>query len=130
MDTSLKINGLDPLAQALAAVAGAASSNSTAGAGAAASARAPAIAKPEAVAVAVAPTPSKADLKNSVDAINRFLQVNSEVHFSIDEDSGQSVVKVIDTETKKVLRQFPSEQSLEIGKNLSSLKGLLIDSKA
>ena len=74
--------------------------------------------------------PSKTELKNSVDAINRFLQDNSEVRFSIDEDSGISVVKVIDTETKKVLRQFPSAQSLEIGKNLSSLKGLLIDSEA
>jgi len=75
-------------------------------------------------------TPSKADVKRSVDAINRAVQNNSEVHFSIDESSGLSVVKVIDTETKKVLRQFPSEQSLEIAKNLHSLKGLLIDSQA
>lgn len=74
--------------------------------------------------------PSKTELRNSVDAINRFLEDNSEVHFSIDENSGISVVKVIDTETKKVLQQFPSEQSLEIGKNLTSLKGLLIDSTA
>jgi flagellar protein FlaG len=79
---------------------------------------------------AAAKAPSKTELRNSVDAINRFLEDNSEVRFSIDEDSGLSVVKVIDTETKKVLRQFPSEQSLEIGKNLSSLKGLLIDSTA
>ena len=79
---------------------------------------------------AEARVPSKTEVKNSVDAINRFLQDNSEVRFSIDEDSGISVVKVIDTETKKVLRQFPSEQSLEIGKNLGSLKGLLIDSEA
>jgi flagellar protein FlaG len=73
--------------------------------------------------------PSKTELKNSVDAINRFLENNSEVHFSIDEDSGVSVVKVIDTETKEVLRQFPSEQSLEIGKNLKTT-GLLINSEA
>jgi flagellar protein FlaG len=78
---------------------------------------------------AAARVPSKTELKNSVDAINRFLENNSEVLFSIDEDSGLSVVKVIDTETKKVLRQFPSEQSLEIGKNLST-KGLLINSEA
>jgi flagellar protein FlaG len=75
-------------------------------------------------------TPTKAEVKDSVDAINRFLEDNSEVLFSIDEDSGISVVKVIDTETKKVLQQFPSEQSLEIGKNLTSLKGLLINSQA
>lgn len=78
---------------------------------------------------AAARAPSKTELKNSVDAINRFLENNSEVRFSIDEDSGLSVVKVIDTETKKVLQQFPSEQSLEIGKNLST-KGLLINSEA
>ena len=87
----------------------------------------------KAPAVASAPAapraPTKTELKNSVDAINRFLEDTSEVHFSIDEDSGISVVKVIDTETKKVLRQFPSEQSLEIGKNLST-KGLLINSEA
>ncbi|MHA4871669.1 flagellar protein FlaG [Duganella sp. PWIR1] len=84
--------------------------------------------KPKDAATPRAPT--KEDIKNSVDAINRFLQDNSEVRFSIDEDSGRSVVKVVDTETKKVLRQFPSEQSLEIGKNLGNLKGLLIDSEA
>jgi flagellar protein FlaG len=75
-------------------------------------------------------TASKAEVKKSVDAINRFLEPNSEVHFSIDEASGRSVVKVVDNETKKVIQQFPSEQSLEIGKNLTSLKGLLINNTA
>ncbi len=70
------------------------------------------------------------DLKNSVEAINRYLKVNSEVQFSIDETSGKSVIKVVDTESKKVLRQFPSEQALEFGKNLKALKGLLVDNKA
>ncbi|TFW27106.1 flagellar protein FlaG [Duganella callida] len=72
--------------------------------------------------------PSKTELKQSVDAINRFLEDNNSVRFSIDEDSGLSVIKVIDTETDKVLQQFPSEQSLEIGKRLTK-QGLLIDSK-
>ncbi|MYM71996.1 hypothetical protein GTP56_07255 [Duganella sp. FT134W] len=75
-------------------------------------------------------TPSKSELKKSVDAINRFLENNSEVEFSIDDHSGLSVVKVIDTETKQVLRQLPSVESLEIAKNLNSMKGLLINSKA
>ncbi|NGZ85235.1 flagellar protein FlaG [Duganella aceris] len=69
------------------------------------------------------------DLKNSVDAINRFLKPNSEVHFSIDDSSGRSVITVIDTESKKVLRQFPTQQALEIGKDLRGLKGLLVDNK-
>ncbi|NYE60207.1 flagellar protein FlaG [Duganella sp. 1224] len=74
--------------------------------------------------------PSKSELKKSVDAINRFLENNSQVEFSIDDNSGLPVVKVIDTQTKQVLRQLPSEESLEIAKNLNSMKGLLIDSKA
>ena len=79
---------------------------------------------------AAAKIPSKSELKKSVDAINRFLENNSEVEFSIDDHSGLSVVKVIDTQTKQVLRQLPSVESLEIAKNLNSMKGLLIDSKA
>lgn len=87
-------------------------------------------ATPAAKATGSAP-PNPADLRNSVEAINRFLKVNSEVQFSIDEASGYSVVKVIDAESHKVLRQFPSEQALEIGKDLQSFpKGLLVDNKA
>ncbi|WP_295994327.1 flagellar protein FlaG [Rugamonas sp.] len=74
--------------------------------------------------------PSQTDLKNSVDQINRFLKVNSEVEFSIDHASGKSVIKVVDTETNKVLRQFPSEQALEIGQNLQDSKSGLINVKA
>jgi len=76
------------------------------------------------------PAVNPSELKRSIEQINKFLKNNSEVQFSIDEASGFSVVKVIDTETKKVLRQFPSEQALEIGKSLQDFKGLLINSKA
>lgn len=71
-----------------------------------------------------------AELKSSVEAINRFLKVNSEVQFSIDDASGRSVIKVIDTESKKILRQFPSEQVMEMSKDLSGLKGFLVNNKA
>ncbi|MFS2002378.1 flagellar protein FlaG [Duganella sp. CT11-25] len=125
MDTGTNITRLDLLPAAAASPA--ATSFPALAKSAGVDAAKPIVASKEDSATRV---PSKTELRNSVDAINRFLEDNSEVHFSIDEDSGMSVVKVIDTETKKVLRQFPSEQSLEIGKNLSSLKGLLIDSTA
>ena len=75
-------------------------------------------------------TLDKNQLKNSVDAINRYLKDNSEVQFSIDDSSGASVIKVVDTETKKVLRQFPSQQALDIGKDLQSKTGLLLKGEA
>ncbi|MES2740875.1 MAG: flagellar protein FlaG [Pseudomonadota bacterium] len=87
---------------------------------------------PQSVAFAekVAPPVDPAALKYSVEAINKFLKVNSEVQFSIDDASGKSVIKVVDTESKEILRQFPSEQALEIGKDLGKLKGFLINSQA
>lgn len=92
------------------------------------SAVAPAEADP--AAPVAAPSLDKNQLKNSVDAINRYLKDNSEVQFSIDDSSGASVIKVVDTETKKILRQFPSQQALDISKDLQSKTGLLLKGQA
>lgn len=46
--------------------------------------------------------------------------------FSIDDDSGRTIVKVVDNATKEVIRQIPSEEILSIAKALDRLKGLLI----
>ncbi len=89
---------------------------------------APAEADP--AAPVAAPSLDKNQLKNSVDAINRYLKDNSEVQFSIDDSSGASVIKVVDTETKKILRQFPSQQALDISKDLQSKTGLLLKGQA
>lgn len=94
---------------------------------------APAAAEPAAIAAAAQADPVKVDktqLKNSVDAINRYLKDNSEVQFSIDDSSGASVIKVVDTETKKILRQFPSQQALDISKDLQGKIGLLLKGQA
>jgi flagellar protein FlaG len=75
--------------------------------------------------------PSRQDLNKAVKAVNDFVStVNSSLKFSVDDDTGQTVVKVIDDATKEVIKQFPSEQMLEIAKALDSLKGLLVQQKA
>lgn len=82
-------------------------------------------------------TPSKpaavdaAELKQAVDAINHLLKpVNSNIEFSIDQDSGRTLVKIIDTETDTVIRQTPSVEVLAIAKELGKLQGLLLRDKA
>ena len=77
-----------------------------------------------------APAATPAQLSDSVAAINRFLQPNSNVEFSIDHDSGKPLIKVIDSETHAVLRQLPSAAVLAIAKDLSKLHGLLIEDLA
>lgn len=64
------------------------------------------------------------DVKQVLPNMARNLQ------FSVDEDSGRTVVKVVDTNTNEVIRQIPSEELLAIAKSLSSSKGLLIKQEA
>lgn len=74
---------------------------------------------------------NKAELQDAVATSNNFLKtVTNAVEFSIDEDSGNTVVKVVDTSTKEVIRQFPSEEMLAIAKALDKIQGLLIKQKA
>lgn len=74
--------------------------------------------------------PPKEEVKKSVDAINRFLQANDQLKFSVDQDSGKQLVQLVDTQTKVVLRQFPSVEALAIAKNLDRMQGVFINSEA
>lgn len=53
-----------------------------------------------------------------------------DLRFSIDEDTGITVIKLIDTQTQTVLRQIPTEEVIEISKALDKLQGLLVKEKA
>jgi flagellar protein FlaG len=63
--------------------------------------------------------------------VNEFIKpLNNSLQFNIDDDTGKTVVKVIDTATKEVIRQFPSEEMLSIAKAIDKMQGLLIHQKA
>ncbi|WP_374259953.1 flagellar protein FlaG [Zoogloea sp.] len=57
-------------------------------------------------------------------------QTANSLQFSIDKDSGMTIVKVVDTESKKVIRQIPSEEVMVIAKALDKLQGLLVKQQA
>ncbi|HXU93657.1 MAG TPA: flagellar protein FlaG [Gallionella sp.] len=71
-------------------------------------------------------------LKNVVDNINKALkQSNRNLEFTIDSDTKRSVVKLIDSETRDVIRQFPSEEALAISKAIDRIQqGLLLKQQA
>jgi len=52
------------------------------------------------------------------------------LHFSVDKASGETVVRVIDTETKEVIRQIPTEELLVIAERLRETAGLLVSERA
>ncbi|WP_296753584.1 flagellar protein FlaG [Thiobacillus sp.] len=67
----------------------------------------------------------------AVQSANAYVQsVSSSIQFSLDQDSGRTVVKMVDTATEEVLRQFPSEEMLAISKSIDRMQGLLINREA
>lgn len=75
--------------------------------------------------------PSREQLNKAVSELNQSSQMKTQgLEFSIDEDSQRTVVKVIDQETKEVLRQIPTREALELAKTFDSAKGSLISQSA
>lgn len=76
--------------------------------------------------------PSATQLQNVVDNINKVMkQSNKNLEFSVDTDTKKSIVKLVDSETGDVIRQFPSEEALAISRSIENIqKGLLLKQKA
>jgi flagellar protein FlaG len=75
--------------------------------------------------------PSADQIKQAVQDINQSLQSAAQgLEFSIDTDSKEVIIKVIDQETREVLRQMPSKEALDIARALDQALGKLIKTKA
>ncbi len=73
--------------------------------------------------------PEKID--KAVREINSYMQkVQRNLEFSVDKETKQVVVKVIDAESGEVVRQIPAESVLEMARNLKSDRGLLFAQRA
>lgn len=82
----------------------------------------------EAVKQAVKQPPvDKTALQDAVKKLNETVAPALQtVEFEIDEDTDKTVVKVIDKESKEVIRQMPNEEALAFSKTLDKLQGLVI----
>ena len=52
--------------------------------------------------------------------------VTNDLRFSIDEDTGRTLIKIVDRETDEVIKQIPSEEFLRISRALDKFQGLLV----
>lgn len=63
------------------------------------------------------------ELSNAIRNVSGYVQnITRELNFSIDEELGRTVVKVIDENTGDVIRQIPSEDMLALARNLAEIK--------
>ncbi|MCG9064511.1 flagellar protein FlaG [Laribacter hongkongensis] len=83
-------------------------------------------------AVSIEKQPGNRDtLEKARDQVQALFNLTrSELKISIDDDLGVQVVKILDTNTDKVIRQIPSEEMLELAKSLDKVLGLLVRDKA
>jgi len=64
---------------------------------------------------------SEQALDSAVKQLNSYVQsINRNLEFNIDNDSGKTVVKVIDAETDELIRQIPNEEALIIARQLDT----------
>ena len=84
----------------------------------------------ETVSAPAAPATSEQILQALSDVQTALQPVARNLQFSLDDDTGRTVIKVIDTTTDEVIKQFPSEEILAISKALDQLQGLLIKQEA
>jgi flagellar protein FlaG len=80
---------------------------------------------------ATANAPSQDQLDNAMSEVTKALApVARNLQFSIDDATGRSVVKVVDSTTNEVIRQIPSEELLAITRSMDKLSGLFVKQKA
>jgi flagellar protein FlaG len=71
------------------------------------------------------------DTQQAAQALQDFvLPLNNELTFSVDQDTGTTVVKVIDKSNGDVIKQIPSEEAIALAKALDKLRGLFVQQKA
>ena len=73
----------------------------------------------------------KQQLEAAVKAVAQFAKpMAGNLEFSLDDETGKTVVKVVDATTNELIRQIPSEEMLEIARALDRLQGILVRQKA
>ena len=71
------------------------------------------------------------ELNQSVEKLNKMVQgLANGLQFSVDEESKVPVVKLVDLDTKEVIRQIPTEEAISIAQAIDRFQGLLVKEKA
>ena len=82
---------------------------------------------------AAATPPARSDeVRKAASQVNEALKgtASSDLQFSVEGENKDVVVRVVDSQTKEVIRQIPSEQMVAISKAMDNLSGLLVQQKA
>lgn len=69
-------------------------------------------------------------LKKAVAEMNRKINnSNEEAVFGVHEDTNRIMIKIMDKETKEVIKEFPPEKTLDMIARIWEMAGILVDEK-
>lgn len=70
-------------------------------------------------------------LEAAIEKLNELMKDGQRsLAFSVDTDSDEVVVKVMDTNTEELIRQIPNEEALKFAKNLENILGVIFNDHA
>lgn len=72
--------------------------------------------------------PRNSQIRKAVDEVNKKA-VNSEAIFGIHEATNRVTIKIIDKDSKKVIKEIPPEKTLDMIAKVWELAGLMVDEK-
>lgn len=71
---------------------------------------------------------SRETLQETVNNLNGYAQnLKRNLQFSVDKELNRTVIRVVDTDTKQVIRQIPSEEMLAIARRTDASASAILD---
>ena len=71
------------------------------------------------------------EVREIVEELNELAQtIERELQFRVDEGSGRTVIRVIDSKTEEVIREIPPDEILTLRERLSEVQGVLFKTEA
>lgn len=75
--------------------------------------------------------PPVQELEKITDHLNDFMkELKVGLHFEVNKEDGELLIKVVDTETKDIIRQIPAELTLHLRKTLDNTQGIILRTEA
>lgn len=76
------------------------------------------------------PQPNTDYLKKAIEEMNRKINnTNEEAVFGVHEDTNRIMIKIVDKDTKEIIKEFPPEKTLDMIAKVWEMAGLLVDEK-
>ena len=74
------------------------------------------------------PEPSQAQIQKAVEEINKKAN-SSEAVFGVHEKTNRITIKIVDKETKEIIKEFPPDKTLDMIAKVWEMAGLMVDEK-